>query len=283
MPADPRGVQSGLDVATTGDWSDVRRLVDLAVAAEAGGWDGFFLWDILVPEGSPPVADPWIALAAIASATRRIRLGAMLTPLPRRLPWEVARQVATLDRLSEGRMVFGAGLGWREQEFRSLGLPSDVRERAQRLDEGLEVIDRLWTGEPASFDGEHYTLDGLQLLPRPLQRPRVPVWCAAGWPRRTALRRAIRWDGVYLMTDNQATHERISPDDVRAVAQLVAAERASDAGPFEIAVNVETADTADDGAAITGAMAAAGATWVIELTPDTFDAHLALAARGPAR
>jgi alkanesulfonate monooxygenase SsuD/methylene tetrahydromethanopterin reductase-like flavin-dependent oxidoreductase (luciferase family) len=275
-------VKFGLDVATTGDWSDPRRLVELAVAAEAGGWDGCFLWDVMLPEGDAPVADPWVALAAIATATERIRLGVMLTPLPRRQPWEVARQLATLDQLSEGRMVFGAGLGWQDEEFRRLGLPSEARIRGQRLDESLELIDRLWTGESVTFDGEHYALDGVRLLPRPVQRPRIPVWCAAGWPRRTALRRAIRWDGVYLMTDNQATHERISPDDVRAVAELVAAERTA-AGPFEIAVNVSTMGEADGGAAITAAMAAAGATWIIDLTPDTFDEHLALARRGPAR
>jgi alkanesulfonate monooxygenase SsuD/methylene tetrahydromethanopterin reductase-like flavin-dependent oxidoreductase (luciferase family) len=273
----------GLDVATTGDWSDPRRLTALAVDAEQAGWDGFFVWDIfLADDDAVPVADPWIALALIASATSRIRIGALVTPLPRRQAWEVARQTATLDVLSDGRVTFGAGLGWREAEFERLGLPSDRRTRARQLDESLYLVDRFWSGEPTSLNGDYYRIDSVQLLPRPVQRPRIPVWLATGWPHVAPLRRAIGWDGAYLMTQHQGTNLRIAPDDVREVAALVAAERSS-LEPFDIAVNVFTLEEPDDGVAITAAMASAGATWTIELTPPTFEEHRDLVRRGPPR
>ncbi len=269
----------GLDVATTGDWADTRRLVELAVAAEAAGWDGFFVWDILLPEPEDaPVADPVVALAAIAASTSRIRLGAMVTPLPRRLPWEVARELAALDGLSGGRMVFGAGLGWRDDEFARFGAAVDLTARAGRLDAGLAMVDALWSGEPVTLGGDHYHLDGVRFLPRPVQRRRIPIWLATGWPRRAPLRRAMRWDGVYLMTENQASRRRVTPDDVRAAAAVVAAERRSSAA-FDMAANVLTPDEPDGGLEITAAMADAGATWTVELTPDSIDEHLALIAR----
>jgi alkanesulfonate monooxygenase SsuD/methylene tetrahydromethanopterin reductase-like flavin-dependent oxidoreductase (luciferase family) len=273
----------GLDVATIGEWSEPRRLVELAVAAEAAGWDGFFVWDVLLAEPEDaPVADPVVALAAIAAVTSRLRLGAMVTPLPRRLPWEVARELATLDGLSGGRVVFGAGLGWRDDEFERFGDGAGLQARAARLDAGLAIVDAIWSGEPVTTEGDHYHLDRVRLLPRPVQRPRIPTWLATGWPRRAPLRRAMRWDGVYLMTENQATRRRVTPDDVRAVAALVAAERTSQE-PFDIAANVFTPDEPDGGLAITAAMADAGATWTVELTPDSMDEHLALIRRGPPR
>jgi alkanesulfonate monooxygenase SsuD/methylene tetrahydromethanopterin reductase-like flavin-dependent oxidoreductase (luciferase family) len=122
----------GLDVGTVGDWSDIRRLTELAVEAESAGWDGFFLWDILMPDDDSPVADPWVALASIAAATNTITLGVMVTPLPRRQPWDVARQLASLDHLSGGRMIFAAGLGNSAREFERLGLSADPRLRAER-------------------------------------------------------------------------------------------------------------------------------------------------------
>lgn len=276
------GVRFGLDVATTEGWSDIGQLVELAVAAEASGWDGVFLWDIFLPEDEAhPVADPWVALAAIATVTRRIRIGALVAPLPRHQPWDLARRIAALDHLSQGRVTFGAGLGWQAGELERLGLPSDLHSRVERLEEGLELIERLWTGEEVTFSGRHHQLTSVRMLPRPVQRPRVPTWLAAGWPRTAPLRRAMRWDGVYLMTDHQVTGERLSPDDVRDVAKLVAAERG--ASPFDIAANVSTLEEADGGRRVAAAMAEAGATWIVELTPETVDEHLALIRRGPSR
>jgi alkanesulfonate monooxygenase SsuD/methylene tetrahydromethanopterin reductase-like flavin-dependent oxidoreductase (luciferase family) len=275
-------VNFGLDVATTGEWGDIRRLVALAVEAEAAGWDGFFPWDVFLTDDDSPVADPWVTLAAIASSTTRIRLGAMVTPLVRRNPWEVARTVASLDQLSGGRMVLGVGLGSGIREFERLSLPVDLRQRAEYVDEALDIIDRLWAGQTVTARGGHYTLDGVAISPLPVQRPRVPIWTAAGWPRRRPLRRAMRWDGVYLMTNNQLTDERLTPAEVAGVAALIRSERTAQT-PFDIAANVFTPDEPDGGLAITRAMAGAGATWTLELTPATFEHHEQLVRRGPVR
>jgi alkanesulfonate monooxygenase SsuD/methylene tetrahydromethanopterin reductase-like flavin-dependent oxidoreductase (luciferase family) len=283
MSATPR---FGLDVGTTGEWSDPGTLVELAIEAEAAGWDGFFLWDILLPEdpeSEEPIADPLVALAAIAARTSRIRLGALVTPLPRRRPWKVAREVATLDHLSGGRIIFGAGLGWQRAEFDRLGEESDPRVRAAKLDESLAILDAAWRGDRVDHAGTHYRVEGLALHPPSVQRPRPPIWVAAGWPRRRPLQRAAAWDGVYLMTDNQATGERMTPDDVAAAAGAIRGLRGSLDG-FDVAANIYTAELSPtDARAAASEMAAAGATWLTELTPDTVEEHRATIRRGPPR
>jgi alkanesulfonate monooxygenase SsuD/methylene tetrahydromethanopterin reductase-like flavin-dependent oxidoreductase (luciferase family) len=242
----------GLDVPIDGAYSDPRLLASMAAEAEAAGWDGFFLQDVLASADS--VSDPWISLAGVALSTSRMRIGIMLTPLARRLPWEAARQAATIDHLSGGRLVFGAGLGYSEADFTPFGGQWDARVRAARLDEALDVVAGLWTGEPFSHTGQHFVLDDVVLRPAPLQRPRVPVWVAAGWPRRRPLQRASRWDGVYLMTFHQGTGELLRPEDIAAV-------RAATSTP-EIAFNaVPTSDMR--------AFADAGGTWLVELAPET--------------
>lgn len=180
----------GLDVPVSGAFADVPLLARCAAEAEAAGWDGFFLQDVF--SGPERVVDPWIAMGAVAAATQSMQLGVFLTPLPRRLPWEVARQAATIDHLSAGRLIFGAGLGHNEAEFAATGMDTDRRRRAEQLDEALQVLVQLWQGEPVRFTGKHYQLDGLQLLPPPAQQPRMPIWVAAGWPARRPLRRAQR-------------------------------------------------------------------------------------------
>jgi alkanesulfonate monooxygenase SsuD/methylene tetrahydromethanopterin reductase-like flavin-dependent oxidoreductase (luciferase family) len=275
-------VKFGLDVPTAGEWAQSEKVVELAVEADRAGWDGFFLWDIFLPaEESQPIIDPWVTLGAVASETERILIGAMVTPLPRRQPWEVARQVATLDQLSHGRVVFGAGLGWRTDEFTRFGANADLRQRAEQLDESLELLERFWTGETVAFRGRHYQVHGVRLLPTTAQKPRPPIWLAAGWPQRAPLRRASRWDGVCLMTNNQTTEERLSPAEVREAVDHVVARR-GDLNDFDVAVNVFTPEEPDGGVAITNAMEEAGATWTIELSPQTFAEHLDLARRGPA-
>jgi alkanesulfonate monooxygenase SsuD/methylene tetrahydromethanopterin reductase-like flavin-dependent oxidoreductase (luciferase family) len=161
-------------------------VAELAATAEARGWDGFFVWDhVAYREPVSALADPWITLAAVATATERLRIGALVTPLPRRRPHQIARETATLDRLSGGRLVFGVGIGSdRTGEFdpERFGEEGDPRKRAELLDEGLERLCAYWEGE---FE------------PRPLQQPRIPVWVAARWPHRRPLRRAARWEGLF--------------------------------------------------------------------------------------
>ena len=125
-------------------------LVDLAVTAEDRGWDGFLLWDHILGsrEMTLPIVDSWVALGAIAHATTRIRIGTAITPVPRRRPWKLAREVTTLDRLSHGRAILGVGLGNPiDVEYGPFGEPTDPRILAGRLDEGLEIIDGLFAGE----------------------------------------------------------------------------------------------------------------------------------------
>jgi alkanesulfonate monooxygenase SsuD/methylene tetrahydromethanopterin reductase-like flavin-dependent oxidoreductase (luciferase family) len=161
-------------------------MAELAAAAEARGWDGFFIWDhVAYRQPVREIADPWITLAVVATATESIRIGTLVTPLPRRRPHQLARETATLDRLSGGRLVLGVGIGSEATpEFHpeSFGEEPDARKRAALLDEGLDKLSAYWAGE---FE------------PRPLQQPRIPVWVAARWPNRRPLSRAARWDGFF--------------------------------------------------------------------------------------
>jgi len=155
------------------------------------------LWDhVVYRNADEPTADPWITLAAVASCTSRIRIGPMVTPLPRRRPWNVARQAATLDHLSAGRVVLGVGIGTlRTTEFGGFGEVEDLATRGSMLDEGLELIEALWSGREIHHEGPHYRVQGVRFRPPPVQSP-LPVWVAAVWPNRKPMRRAARWQGV---------------------------------------------------------------------------------------
>lgn len=247
------------------EYADPRTIAELGRDAEAAGWDGVFVWDHLAArERERPATDPWIALAAIAATTERVRLGAMITPLARRRPWKVARETVALDLLSDGRVVVGVGLGAAaDTEFAAFGDPADPKERAAVLDEGLEILTGLWSGEPFSFVGEHHRVDA-QFLPAPLQRPRIPVWVAGKWPAKPPFRRAARWDGVF------PTHAEITDGDTMSAAQLreivdytLAYREAS--GEFDVVVEGTTSgrDPAGDAAKVS-ALGEAGLTWWIE-------------------
>jgi alkanesulfonate monooxygenase SsuD/methylene tetrahydromethanopterin reductase-like flavin-dependent oxidoreductase (luciferase family) len=192
-------VRRGLFLPPFGEAADPGFLASLSAEAETVGWDGVFLWDHLRFPGVDDILDPWIALAAIASATERIRLGQMVTPLPRRRPWMVARQAAALDILSQGRMVLGVGLGDPQGgEFAALGEELDLRVRAEMLDESLELIPRLLAGAEVEHTGAHYQLSRTAFRPAALQQP-LPIWVAARWPKRAPVRRAARFQGVFAI------------------------------------------------------------------------------------
>ncbi|MBO0871600.1 MAG: LLM class flavin-dependent oxidoreductase, partial [Micromonosporaceae bacterium] len=184
-----------------GDFADARTVASVAAAAEAAGWDALFVWDHVVHSKQlrrgQPFGDPWMLLTAAALATTRIRLGTLVTPVARRRPEVLARQVATLDAVSGGRVIFAAGLGAPiEDEYGSFGDTTEPAVLAQRLDEGLDLLARYWSGERVEHEGKHYRVRDVQLLPATVQRPRPPVWIAAFWPNRRPVRRAARWDGV---------------------------------------------------------------------------------------
>ena len=250
-------MRSGLYIAPFGELADVRALAELAVRAEAAGWDGFFVWDHVMTYDAVDVADPWIALTAVALATERLRLGAMVTPLARRRPWDVARQVAMLDRLSGGRMVLGAGLGGdSRRELTAFGEERDPRARAALLDEALEVVVAVWGGDEVTHDGQAFALDRARVLPTPLQAPRPPVWLACVWTHRRPLRRAARYDGVFPVSH----HWSLSGDELRELMAVIARHRPADAGPFDLVlVNHER-----PGPERMAELAAAGATWWLQ-------------------
>lgn len=177
---------------------DTGRLVEYGVAAEEAGWDGVFLADHLAMEGQdghPAFPDPWVTLSAIAARTSEIRLGSWVTPVPRRQPWQLARDLATLDRLSNGRVLLGTGLG-RAFDYTTFGEPWDPTTLGDRYDEALDVITGLWTGEPFSYDGAHFTVNDAVLRPTPIQEPRIPIIIGGVWPNRKPFHRGSRWDGM---------------------------------------------------------------------------------------
>ena len=263
------------------NFADAPRLVELAVLIEENGWDGFFLWDHTVVDlaDPPPISEPWTVLAAVATATSRVTIGTMVTPVARRRPWILARQVTTVDQLSGGRAVLGVGLGVPpELEYGALGEPAEPRRHAELLDEGLEVIDRLWSGEPVSHEGAHHHIDGVRFLPRPVQRPRVPVWSAASLPARAGIRRAARWDGLAPIYADGQVMRPLTPDEVASAVAEVTPLR-PDGGPFDVVVWALAPD-----ADLRRAYADAGATWLIEGPApgaDWFDDAMLIAREGP--
>jgi len=249
-----------------GDFADPHRLVDLARRAEAAGWDGFFLWDhIQAGDWAGPVVDPWVALAAVATATERLTLGTMITPLPRRRPTTLARQTVSLDHLSRGRLVLGVGIGWpRDVDFANLGDSGDDRVRAAQLEEGLEVLDGLWSGERFSHQGDHYRITDARFLPRPHQQPRIPVWVGSTWPHRRPFRRAARWDGVVpLVADPETDFRSPTAGELTEIVAYTMEHRTSTT-PFEVAVGDSLSEPEKPAAEVIGPFAAAGATWWLE-------------------
>ena len=235
-------------------------LLDVAEAAEASGWDGFFLWDHLVIDRAspPPISEPWTVLAAAAVRTSRIRLGTLVTPVPRRRPWVLARQVVTVDHLSGGRAVLGVGLGVPpDAEYATFAESPDIGDRAGRLDEGLAVMSGLWSGAPMKFDGAHFTVEEVRFLPSPVQQPRVPVWVAASLPALGGVRRSARWDGVAPIFSDGDEFRPVTPDEVSVVLDEVRAQR-SDMATFEVVVfSIDLSSSA------CLALENAGATWII--------------------
>jgi alkanesulfonate monooxygenase SsuD/methylene tetrahydromethanopterin reductase-like flavin-dependent oxidoreductase (luciferase family) len=252
-------------VPCVGPFGDPRLLIDLAVAGEESGWDGFFLWDhLLYSDPRWQVADPTVVISAVAERTTRVRFGVMVTVLARRHVAKVARESVTLDRLSGGRLIFGAGLGSLPAEFTAFGEPGGARERAARLDESLHLLNELWSGKAVTFAGEHVTATDVTMLPAPVQQPRIPVWCAGRWPNRAPFRRAARWDGVMPTHTEYGLGQTMPPDDLREVLRFTRAHRTAQ-GPFDVALEGRTdGSAADRGALRVAPYAEAGLTWWIE-------------------
>ena len=272
-------VRYGLYLPAFGPFGDPATLVDLAVRAEASGWDGVFLWDHLV-SGALPIADTWTTLGAIAQATRDLRFGPMVTPLPRRRPWVVARHASTLSRLSGGRLILGTGLG--SDEFGDLsrfGEPTDLRTLAAMYDEGLEVTSGVWSGRPFRHDGQHYRVTLEEGVPDP--HP-IPVWVASTTARPRVLRRAAACDGIFPIRGNRI----LAPDEVAGLLTELRSAGLPEGRAFDVAVagNASPAWQEPVTADLAG-LARAGMTWWMEslIHFDPLELSLEIVDAGPPR
>ncbi|HEX2753909.1 MAG TPA: LLM class flavin-dependent oxidoreductase [Candidatus Limnocylindrales bacterium] len=243
-------------IVTTGE---PRVAAELAALAEARGWDGVFTWDG-VAIGTMDTFDPWVVMAAMAMRTERVTLGAIVTPPARRRPWKLAREAMTLDRLSNGRLVLPVGLGTTDDAaFGNVGEPTEARIRAEKLDESLEILCGLWTGEPFGFAGRHYRFEPMTFRPTPVQQPRIPIWTVGAWPNERSMRRTLHWDGVVAQVEGAAAIREIV-DWAEREWPAATRDRAWDV----VAEGNTPADDPAAGVATVTEHAAAGATWWIE-------------------
>jgi alkanesulfonate monooxygenase SsuD/methylene tetrahydromethanopterin reductase-like flavin-dependent oxidoreductase (luciferase family) len=262
-------VKFGVYVSPFRSFAHPRALAELAREAEDAGWEGFFIYDHVARPGLEPVADAWIALSAIAMATERVRIGALVTPLARRRPWKVARETVSLDQLSAGRLVLGVGLGHRPEEFEAFGDEASPRTRAAMLDEGLEVVTKLWSGRPVDHQGHFYRVAGATFVPTPVQRPRIPIWVGGRWPHAGPLRRAARWDGVFPLAERSGT--LLGPAEIRGVVEAIG--RYGPVAPGFDVVHMGRSGEPGDPDTMSG-IEAAGATWWLEdIRPSRYTGH----------
>lgn len=263
----------GLDLPNFGDFCDIGLIREVAASAEDSGWDGVFLWDHIGRSSAfPPglsFADVTVALTAIALATERVRFGPLVTPLPRRRPQKVAREITSLDHLSGGRVVLGVGIGSPiDSEFEAFGETTDARTRGDVLDESLDVITALWSGERVDYDGKHLSVHAEGFDPVPIQQPRVPIWVAARWPSKgRTIRRAARYDGIVPTTIQNGGPDHLAPDDIAAIRDRLGRDDA------EIVVTAPLKGRDAD-------YERSGATWLLEVVAGRGDA-LKRAAAGP--
>jgi alkanesulfonate monooxygenase SsuD/methylene tetrahydromethanopterin reductase-like flavin-dependent oxidoreductase (luciferase family) len=273
-------MQFAINVPNFGSFGDPRVMAELARETEAAGWDGMFIWDhvLWLHPRNHPVAEPWVSLTAMAMVTERIRIGPMVTPLPRRRPWQVARQAVTLDQLSGGRLTLGVGLGgdW-FGDYSRFGEAPDDRTHGEQLDEALEVLLGLWSGEPFTYAGKHYTINDTQFLPKPLQQPSIPIWVAGMWPGTKPFRRAARYSGVAPMARSMDTS--LTPQQIREMMAYIQQHRES-TGQYDIVLGGAPLQPEEY-----AAFAEVGVTWYQDgfLWDDTVEKVRAHIQKGPPR
>lgn len=272
-------MRTGILAPTINEYAEPSALLDLAKVAEAAGWEGFFIWDHLVldPDGLTPITDVTVMLGAIAAVTERMLIGPMVTPVSRRRPWKLAKELATLDRLSNGRLRFGVGIGAQDEEFANFGEDPDKKILARKTDEGLALIEHLLKGERTDHDGEAYQITNVRLLPAAVQQPRIPVWVAAMLPFKAGQRRAARWDGILAqklpasLADGSSDTSSLDwyefclePSELSTVVEFVSSLRQTD-DPFDvIAYGTTYGIDRESARAKLKAYQGAGATWWCE-------------------
>ena len=250
------------------DGWDVRTLGDLTEEAETAGWDGLFISDAMAIAAKDfpdfDFFDPWVGLAVMAMRSERLRIGTLITPLPRRRPWKLARETLSIDHLSKGRLILGVGLGAAEHDggFFKVGEPTDIKVRAQLLDEGLAVLTGLWTGKPFSFNGQHHQVQEMTMLPPPVQSPRIPIWVPGVWQKPKSMERALRWDGI--IPQKYKSMSRMTAAEIKELKRFVDEHRQQDSA-FDIIAGGETSGTNRAGAVKkVRPYLKAGATWWLE-------------------
>ncbi|MHA2251317.1 MAG: LLM class flavin-dependent oxidoreductase [Candidatus Kariarchaeaceae archaeon] len=258
------------------DYNHPQILAELAKDAEEAGWDGFFTWDQIIGTST----DPWVALSAISMMTKRIRIGPMITPVARRRPWKLARETVSIDRLSNGRLTFGVGLGDPAEAFSTFDEESDKKILAQKLDEGLDILTGLWTGEEFTYNGDHYKVSPVKFLPIPEQNPRIPIWVGGFWPRKGPFRRAARYDGIIPYG---ADGNPLQVDDVVAMKEFIKKHRQTN-DPFDIVILSSTPTDKNEAKEIIAPYSDVGVTWWCESTYEwklSFDEVKERIRRGP--
>ena len=244
-----------------GLYADPRRLAATAKMAEEAGWDGFFIWDHVVYDPIfPGIVPQWVALAAAAMQTTRIKLGVMVAVVARRRPWNLAREMVGVDQLSNGRLIAGVGLGSPpSRDFGTFHEEQSNRIRAEKLDEGLDILTGLWSGEPFSYIGKHYQIEEVVFRPTPVQR--IPIWVGGGWDKARPMARAARHDGFFPLKWGDGG---VTPDEWRHIMAQVNAQRTADT-PYDWVHASETAgDDRSQWTAIIEPLQVVGVTWWIE-------------------
>ncbi|CAN5523107.1 LLM class flavin-dependent oxidoreductase [soil metagenome] len=245
--------------------TDPKQIIELSVAAEAAGWDAIFIAEMIYGP------DAWVTLAATAMRTQRIKLGTMLTPVARMRPWKIASETATLDRLSNGRVILAVGLGAPDTGYAEYGEIIDRKTRIELTEEGLEIVTNLWSGEPFVHQGKHYQVDTTTIQqgmrdwePKLVQSPRIPIWLTGGWPREVSVRRTLQYDGLLPnVFGDDGKMRTMTTDDVVGMRAFVERERTV-SGRFDIIVEGESVMSEPDALEKVRAWETAGATWWIE-------------------
>lgn len=229
-------------------WADADEVGELAAVAEEYGWDGVFVWE--------PVwgVDAWVSLGLAAVRTSKIRLGTMLTPPSRRRPAELASQVATVDRLSDGRVTLSVGLGAVDTGMDVFGEECDRKIRAELMDECLDVVCGLWKGQPFEYSGTHYTIQptSFPTIGNTVQQPRVPIWCVGVLGRQRSMQRALRWDGLIPQVIDDGVARQAKLEELAAITDQLPGDG------YDVIIEGVWAEHSP------AAWAAAGATWWLE-------------------
>lgn len=279
-------IKYGLSLIHFNELADPDIVIELAVEAENAGWDGIFLPDHIVYDKQAiyPVTETWILLSAIAARTTKIKIGTSVAALPQYRPWWFAKMTATLDVLSKGRLILGLGLGGPETEYESFGDKYDLKILAEKMDESLDILLGLWTGESFSYSGKHYTLDNVALLPKPIQSPRIPLIFGGMWPTKKPFVRGAKFDGIMPIHKNFP--QDLTTDELLEIKSIIKSNRTTNE-PFELMIFGTGFFTPDTRKEMIKPYIDVGITWWLEhvntLMQPSVDAMMEWVKQGPPK